>query len=159
MFDAITTEYMLNPKLLGDGPLRTLVKAYSTSPTTEAAYESVTGCPAGDAAPGCDNQTPNSVDPKCIAYAAALGDFCTAEGTPNYDTQACVNALKAQNTDGAGAVSAPVARAFFTACFDTYWGFTANGFANPPDLTSREYLVTGDAKLSQTGGYELIYLS
>lgn len=159
MFDAITTEYKLCPKLLGDGPLRTLVKAYSTEPTTGDAYQSVTGCPAGDSAPSCANQTANSLDSKCTEYAAALGEFCTAEGTPNYDTQACVNALKAQDTDGDGAVTAPVARAFFTACFDTYYGFTANGFANPPELTSREYLVTGDAKLSQTGGYELIYLS
>jgi hypothetical protein len=158
VFDAITTEFSLDPRLLGKAPLGEMVNAYTTSLDASAAYSNVTGCM--NTQPSCGNFTADP-NPTCEAYAAALGDFCKPDGSQNYDTAACVAALKEQPVDATGAVSAVTARAFYTACLDMYYLFTASGFSGPADdaTTSREFLVTGDAKLSQTGGFEVIWLS
>ena len=158
-FDAITRSFDLDPRLLGTDPLRELVVAYTTTNGTQAAYNLATGC--NTTTPSCDNLTAD-LNPECRAYAVAVASFCAPGGIQNYDTASCVDTLKQAPVDSVtGAVSATTARAFYTACFDCYYLFTANGFAldgKTDTLTSREYLVTGNAKLAQTGGYRIVWL-
>ena len=121
----------------------------------------VTGCAV--TVPSCANLKADPASPACGAYAAALASSCAPGGRQNYDSASCVAALQRAPVDPAtGSVSAATARAFFTACYDCcYFLFTAGGFAldgTTGALGSWGYLVKGNAKLAQTGGYRIVWL-
>jgi hypothetical protein len=157
--DRITRVYKLNPRLLGVPALRRLQTVYSTSASATAAFQLLTGC--ATPFPSCGSKVAAAGSTAaCNDYVAGLNAFCN--GTrQNYDSAACVAALTTQPVDAQGSVSAITARAFFAACFDFLAEFNSdNGFSSPGDgtLLNREYLVTGDALLGQSGGYEIIWL-
>ena len=165
-FNRVTRRFKLDPRLLGTNALRGLQTAYSyNAASPAAAFTALTGCalPPGGDFPSCAaNSVYGPPTPGCAEYSAALTAFC-AGASQNYDSAACAAALQAQPVDATGSVSAITARAFFAACYDFLAQYQSdNGLsydAGSGALTNREYLVTGDALLSQTGGHEIIWLT